>query len=256
MTATAITPEGRTYFGEQVQFDLHALAPGTFEVVAPSRDEAVVVLLEGDLSWRGTRATRTSVFASPASALYLPPAATVEVTVHTPTEIALASSATDDLDVREDATPISVTPNDVVVHDRGRPPWHRLVHDIVADNVPAQRLIVGETFNASGQWSSFPPHKHDGRDGEPALEEIYSYRFDNPDGFGFQGLYEHGGAERAIFLRHGSVVGFASGFHPVCAAPGYRLCYLWVLAGRERRLAMYEDPAHRWLNDSAEGNPT
>jgi hypothetical protein len=89
----------------------------------------------------------------------------------------------------------------VVVHDRGRPGWQRAVHDVIADTVPAQRLLVGETFNEAGQWSSFPPHKHDGGDGEPALEEVYYYRFDRPDGFGFQGLYEHDGPERAVFLR-------------------------------------------------------
>ena len=93
----------------------------------------------------------------------------------------------------------------------------------MADSVPAQRLLVGETFNAAGQWSSFPPHKHDGGDGEPALEEVYYYRFDRPGGFGFQGLYDGDGNERAVFLRHGAVVGFDRGFHPVAAAPGYRL---------------------------------
>ncbi len=153
--------------------------------------------------------------------------------------------------------PVPVTPDDVVVHDRGKPGWQRAVHDVIADTVPAQRLLVGETFNAAGEWSSFPPHKHDGGDGEPALEEVYYYRFDRPDGFGFQGLYEvaddaHGGDERAVFLRHGAVVGIPRGYHPVCAAPGYRLYYLWALApraGTARALALHEDPAHRWLHD-------
>ena len=140
----------------------------------------------------------------------------------------------------------------VVVHDRGKPGWQRSVHDVVADSVPAQRLLVGETFNAAGQWSSFPPHKHDGGDGEPALEEVYYYRFDRPGGFGFQGLYD-GAGERAVFLRHGAVVGIPRGYHPVCAAPGYRLYYLWALSsavGEPRALALYEEPAHRWLHDA------
>ena len=118
--------------------------------------------------------------------------------------------------------------------------------------MPAQRLLVGETFNAPGEWSSFPPHKHDGHDGEPALEEVYYFRFDRPDGFGFQGLYEHAGSEEAVFLRHGAVVGIPRGYHPVCAAPGYRLYYFWALAprpGTPRALALHEDPAHRWLHD-------
>ena len=122
------------------------------------------------------------------------------------------------------------------------------MHDVIADTVHAQRLLVGETFNEPGQWSSFPPHKHDGTDGEPALEEVYYYRFDKPDGFGFQGLYTSDGDERAVLLRHGAIVGIPGGYHPVCAAPGYRLYYLWALVGNERKLAMHEDPAHVWLH--------
>ncbi len=162
-------------------------------------------------------------------------------------ELALAATRNADLPAT-DAGPSFVAPADVVVHERGAPGWQRQVHDIAADNVRAHALIVGETFNEPGQWSSFPPHKHDGEDGEPALEEVYYYRFDRPDGFGFQGLYE-AGDERAVFLRHGAIVGIPRGYHPVCAAPGYRLYYLWALVGNPRQLAMHEDPAHRWLHE-------
>ena len=78
---------------------------------------------------------------------------------------------------------------------------------------------------------------------------MYYYRFDRPDGFGFQGLYETDGEATAVFLKHGSIVGIPRGYHPVCAAPGYRLYYLWALVGDHRQLAMHEDPAHRWLHD-------
>ena len=91
-----------------------------------------------------------------------------------------------------------------------------------------------------------------GADGEPALEEVYYYRFDREGGFGFQGLYESNGQAEAVFLKHGSIVGIPRGYHPVCAAPGYRLYYLWALSaapGTARALALHEDPAHRWLHD-------
>jgi 5-deoxy-glucuronate isomerase len=167
----------------------------------------------------------------------------------TSTAAELAFAATVEYDLPTGAGgPVVVHPDDVVVQPRGKPGWERDVHDVIAGTVPARHLLVGETFNAPGQWSSFPPHKHDGADGEPVLEEVYYYRFDRPDGFGFQGLYEAGGEERAVFLRHGTIVGIPRGYHPVCAAPGYRLYYLWVLVGEERQLAMHEDPAHRWLN--------
>ena len=109
-------------------------------------------------------------------------------------------------------------PADVVIHDRGRPGWQREVHDIIADTVPAQRLLVGETFNEAGQWSSFPPHKHDGGDGEPALEEVYYYRFDRPDGFGFQGLYEHADGSE----RRGVPAARRGRRHPARLPPGVR----------------------------------
>lgn len=209
-----------------------------------------MVLLAGDVEWNGTRATRTDVFDAPAAAVYLPPGSVVDVVAREQSEFALASTVGCALEPGDEDVEM-VSPQQVVVHDRGRPPWQRTVHDVVAENVHAHRLIVGETFNEPGQWSSFPPHKHDGTDGEPALEEVYYFRFDRPGGFGFQGLYDASGDERAILLRHGSVVGIPHGYHPVAAAPGYRLYYLWALVGARRHLAMHEDPAHRWLHDTA-----
>jgi 5-deoxy-glucuronate isomerase len=250
---TTITPQGLAYRGDAVQLDLPVLEAGhAVTVTVPDGIEAALVLLTGDVSFSGRRAHRADVFSHPATAVYLPPGSAIDVAANTRTELALAATVGGELQAPPDAAPVTVEPADVVVRERGRPGWQRSVHDIVADTVPAQRLLVGETFNAAGEWSSFPPHKHDGADGEPALEEVYYYRFDKPEGFGFQGLYEAGGAERAVFLRHGAVVGIPRGYHPVCAAPGYRLYYLWALgprAGTARELALHEDPAHRWLHD-------
>jgi 5-deoxy-glucuronate isomerase len=248
-----IRPRGSAYRGDAVQLDLPVLEAGQeATITVPDGIEAAVVLLAGAATLAGRSARRTDVFAERATAVYAPPGTRVTVAAETRTELALAATVGGELHASPDAEPTPITPADVVVHDRGRPGWQRAVHDVVADAVAAQRLLVGETFNAPGQWSSFPPHKHDGGDGEPALEEVYYYRFDRPDGFGFQGLYELDGAERAVFLRHGAVVGIPSGYHPVCAAPGYRLYYFWALApraGTPRALALHEDPAHRWLHE-------
>jgi 5-deoxy-glucuronate isomerase len=246
-SVATITPRGAAYRGAQVSLDLIEIGAGeTVHVVAPPTDEAVVVLLEGSVRWFGTTASRTSVFEQRASALFVPPAGDVPINAATSSQLALV--ATTGGGCTSTGTPFVVSAEDVVAQPRGRPGWQREVHDVIAPSMPAQRLLVGETFNAPGEWSSFPPHKHDGADGENALEEVYYYRFDRPDGFGFQGLYERDGAERAVFLRNGSVVGIPRGFHPVCAAPGYSLYYLWALSGEHRQLTMFEDPAHRWLN--------
>ena len=242
---------GVAYRGTHVSLALPRLAPGeraTF--AADAGDEAVLVLLVGEVEWCGERASRTDVFDERASAVYLAPGTSVDVHTRAGTELALARTVGCRLVASAGTAPVAVRPDGVVVHRRGRAGWQRDVHDVVADSVPAQCLIVGETFNEPGAWSSFPPHKHDGADGEPALEEVYYFRFDRPSGFGFQGLYEADGAERAVFLRHGTVVGIPRGYHPVAAAPGYRLYYLWALVGSPRQLAMHEDPAHRWLHDT------
>lgn len=246
------------YRGDRVQLDLPTLDEGGSATIAPpGGEEAVLVLLAGDVEWDGVRATRTDVFDARASAVYLPAGSSVDVVANSQTELALAATRNAGLAAAASA-PVFITPTDVVVHERGAPGWLRQVHDVAADNVHAEALIVGETFNGPGQWSSYPPHKHDGTDGEPALEEVYYYRFDRPGGFGFQGLYESESGEvddrksreRAVLLRHGAIVGIPRGYHPVCSAPGYRLYYLWALVGKPRRLAMHEDPAHRWLHDA------
>ncbi|HTD50351.1 MAG TPA: 5-deoxy-glucuronate isomerase, partial [Acidimicrobiia bacterium] len=187
-----ITPQGSAYRGDAVQLDLPTVEPGeTATICASDGVEAAVVLLAGDVTFAEHRACRVDVFDQAATAVYLPPGTAITVQAHTHTELAFAATVDGALRAPHDAAPVIVTPTDVVITGRGRPGWQRDVHDVIADAVPAQRLLVGETFNATGEWSSFPPHKHDGGDGEPALEEVYYYRFDRPDGFGFQGLYEH-----------------------------------------------------------------
>jgi 5-deoxy-glucuronate isomerase len=238
------------YRGEHVRLEIVGLAAGESYVVAPpAGQEAALVLLEGAVDFEGEPAKRTSVFDQRATAVYLPPGSSIEVEATSAAELAFTTTLGYDLTASGEE-PTVVHPDGVVVQPRGKPGWQRDVHDVIDDAVPARHLLIGETFNEPGQWSSFPPHKHDGDDGEPALEEVYYYRFDRPGGFGFQGLYESEGKAEAVFLKHGSIVGIPRGYHPVCAAPGYRLYYLWALVGESRQLAMHEDPVHRWLNDT------
>ena len=110
--------------------------------------------------------------------------------------------------------------------------------------------MVGETFNPPGNWSSYPPHKHDGKDGEPTLEEVYYFTIDPPQGFGQQILYTNDGESASHSVRDGDTVLLPYGYHPVSASPGYRLCYLWGMAGEQRKLALHEDPAHKWIHDA------
>ncbi len=236
------------YRGEHVQLVVFSMDAGeSREAHPPPGQEGAIVLLEGEVDFDGEVAKRSSVFEDRATAAYLPPDSAIVITASSAAELAFVTTVGYELTSTDEAS--IVQPEDVVVQARGKSGWQRDVHDVIAEAAPARRLLVGETFNEPGQWSSFPPHKHDGGDGEPALEEVYYYRFDRPEGFGFQGLYETDGVGEAVFLKHGSIVGIPRGYHPVCAAPGYRLYYLWALVGEPRQLAMHEDPVHQWLNN-------
>ena len=115
-----------------------------------------------------------------------------------------------------------IDPADVADEARGEGTTRRRVRTYV----DAGPLIVGETLNPPGLWSSYPPHRHE-------HEEIYLYRFDPPDGFGMQMRSESDSDERAVVVRDGRIERITSGWHPVVAAPGSTMYYLWALAGAD-----------------------
>ncbi|MFH2068531.1 MAG: 5-deoxy-glucuronate isomerase [Candidatus Omnitrophota bacterium] len=134
---------------------------------------------------------------------------------------------------------------------RGGPNFSRFVSDVVGIKSSAARLIAGETVGETGNWSSYPPHKHD-RDRMPEeslLEEIYFFRFQPENGFGLMRIYtEDGSIDQPMVIRHNDLVSIPKGYHPVVAAAGYEIYYLWALAGLKREMRVYEDPAHKWVN--------
>jgi 5-deoxy-glucuronate isomerase len=115
-----------------------------------------------------------------------------------------------------------IAPDEVADEERGDGATFRRVRTYV----DAGPLIVGETLNPPGLWSSYPPHRHE-------HEEIYLYRFDPPEGFGLQMRSESDDDERAVVVRDGRIERITSGWHPVVAAPGADLYYLWALAGAD-----------------------
>ena len=251
---------------QHLSFGLLRLDGGGRYQVDASEDEVVIVLLRGCFRASGPGFSfdcvgpRRNVFADKASAVYAPPGTRIDIEALQPLEAAVIGSPLRDLG-REGASaangtgrpgtqpgqPVLVTPDAVRVEVRGKPGFEREVHDIVDSRVPALRLIVGETFNRAGQWSSYPPHKHDELvpGVEVPLEEIYYFRVDPPEGFGVQLVYSPDrGFDASYRILDGDVVLLPFGYHPVAAAPGYRLYYLWALAGNERTLRFREDPAH------------
>jgi 5-deoxy-glucuronate isomerase len=132
----------------------------------------------------------------------------------------------------------------------------------------ADKLIAVEVITPGGNWSSFPPHKHDEkRPGESRLEEVYYFEADSPypagrDGAcGYHRVYGSGpGKEIDVCaeVRSGDAILIPHGWHgPAMAAPGYDLYYLNVMAGpdAERAWNICDDPAHTWVRSLWEGQP-
>jgi 5-deoxy-glucuronate isomerase len=236
-----------------MSFFVHRIQPGESFQTSTVDEEAVFVILGGTCSadWgKGVQriGKRKHVFDGFPYALYLPCGSTARFSAETVCEIAecrAPSKAANEARL--------ITPSDVVSSLRGGGNASRQIVDIMGPDFPADKLMVIEVYTPGGNWSSYPPHKHDVHNppAEVDLDEIYYYRINQPDGFAFQHLYagEHAG-ERTLKSRDGDAVLVHSGFHPVVAGPGYDVYYLNFLAGSSRALAVTEDPNHVWIRST------
>ena len=193
----------------------------------------------------GPLGSRPNVFGGKAAAVYLPPGTRGRAQAVTPARLAVCQARS-----RTGAEPTVITPDEVRTKTVGAHNWQREVHDIVDGRLAAGRLLVGETFNRAGCWSSYPPHRHD-EDRLPLeadLEEIYFFQVDPPQGFGFQRVYtDDRRLDESYAIEHDDVVILPRGYHPVAAAPGYQVYYLWLMAGTGRVMCPFDDPAHAWI---------
>ena len=212
-------------------------------------EETVAVLLVGivEMEADGKRFTgqRRDVFNDKAFGLYLPPATKFRVRAQTFVEIALMSAP-----ARQGGEVVVITPDRIKSRSVGQFNWRRDIDDLVDATFPAKRLLVGETRNPPGNWSSYPPHKHEVEDPpfEARLEEVYHFRITPSNGFAVQLLYSDDGTlNDAVIVRDGDTIVIPKGYHPVAAPPGYSVYYLWALAGEGRRLFFRYDPRHAWV---------
>ena len=229
-----------------VHFAVRHIAPGQPWAGTTGAEECCLVLLAGQCriivaSRMDTLGPRKNVFAGYPHAIYLPPRTAFRVEADLPTELAdgRAPSRRRDLDVRV------ITPEQCGFEIRGGGNATRQIVDIIRPDFPADRLLLCEVYTPAGNWSSYPPHKHDvdRPPGEVKLEEIYYYRFEHPDAFGFQRLYDRR-TDRTVTVGHGDVVLVRSGYHPFVTAHGYNAYYLNVLAGTRRSMAASDDPRY------------
>jgi 5-deoxy-glucuronate isomerase len=190
---------------------------------------------------------RASVFDGLPWALYLPRDTDFTLSGLGEVEIAVSGALAD-----ERLEPRLIEPSDVEIEVRGSGNATRQINHIVKPEFPAQRLLVVEVFTPAGNWSSYPPHKHDEDHppGEVVLEEVYYYRTQSepPGAFAVQRLYspQHG-TDVTETVRDGDIMLVPHGYHTTCAAHGYDLYYLNGLAGDRRSMAAADDPALAWI---------
>jgi 5-deoxy-glucuronate isomerase len=244
-----ITPEsaGWTYVG----FESRDLKKGERIALATVDMEACVVLLSGKARITagdfdsGVIGERASVFEGMPWSVYLPAHTSYTVEADTPLEFAVCSApATGKLPARV------IAPSDVETLTRGKGSNTRHVRNILPETAPAESLLVVEVITPAGNWSSYPPHKHD-RDALPEesyLEETYYHRLSPPQGFALQRVYtDDRSLDETLAVGDRDVVLVPRGYHPVGAPHGYDLYYLNVMAGPKRTWRFYNDPNHEWM---------
>ena len=249
-----ITPEqaGWTFCGLRVL----ELEPGASRSLRTGEDELIVLPLEGaaTVTLEGEAFAlegRESVFDAVTDFVYVPRDSELELGSEAGGRFALPSAR-----AQRRLDPRHVAAASVAVELRGAGQASRQINNFCGPDVHfADRLIAVEVLTPEGNWSSYPPHKHDEDvpGVETALEEIYYFEVAG-GGFGYQRAY---GPEIDICeeVRTGDTVLLPSGYHgPSMAAPGYDLYYLNVMAGpSERAWRFTDDPAHAWIRDSWAG---
>jgi 5-deoxy-glucuronate isomerase len=251
-----VTPETAnwSYSGLRVL----TLEPGGSAEFTLDRDEAIVLPLAGgcevacDGQWLELTG-RDGVFAAVTDFAYLSLGSAVTVRSPGGGRFALLTArATRRLPFRYGPA------RDVPVELRGAGNCSRQVNNFATPGVfPTDKLIACEVLTPGGNWSSYPPHKHDeARPGESVLEEIYYFEVRDA-GMGYQRVY--GSTDVLTEVRTGDVVLVPHGWHgPSMAVPGYDLYYLNVMAGPapERAWRIRDDPAHAWVRDTWTGIAT
>ena len=239
--------------------DFHLLALSNGEVFASQTDdrELLAVILGGKATFEvaGKRferiGGRANVFTGKPHSLYLPAGVEYRITAEGAVEIGLTSAPSD-----LNTEPHVIPPAQVADGVWGAANFKRYFRQILTlaaqPDLPARRLIVGETLTPSGNWSTYPPHKHEVDDlpREAFQEEMYFFKVTPTDGFGICHYYNDQGEEENFTVRDNTIMMAPLGYHTVVSAPGYTTYYLWFLAGEHRIQAVSGDPNLGWVDQT------
>ena len=252
-----------------ISFQARRLSTGNQWSFNSNENELAIVILSGAISVNSNRGNwdsieRENVWTSAATALYLPRGTEFTIIAARDSEFAVTWVPTG-----EDHEPWLIQSQDVPVSVRGGDNVSRQINDLLPPGSPVHRLVLVEVYTPSGNWSSYPPHKHDvhiededGKLVEADLEEVYFYMIDRPEGYAYQRVYtdDNSPLQRAgypidilVKAQNNCAVLIPEGYHPVVSAPGYTTYYLNVLAGSAQSLANQDDPHHSWVKESYKG---
>jgi len=246
-----ITPETANW--GYVGFDLYELTPGQSVQQETGEREVCLVMVTGTGSVNtgdqnfASIGNRESVFEDKAPhAVYVPAASSFSVVAETNLTLGVCSAPG-----RDNALPARlITPDQMGRETRGVGTNVRHVCNILPDTEEADSLLVVEVITPGGNWSSYPPHKHDTDDlpRQSSLEETYYHRLNPSQGFAFQRVYtDDRSLDETMSVEDGDVVMVPKGYHPVGAPHGYDLYYLNVMAGPTREWKFQNDPDHDWI---------
>ncbi|OWA34991.1 5-deoxy-glucuronate isomerase [Saccharibacillus sp. O16] len=237
-----------------VQFRLMEMEPGSQFEEELDRDECCIVAMTGRITVSEDEqvfeniGTRESVFErKPTDSVFVAGGGnTFLITAVTRARVALCYAPA----LRPLPTRL-LAAKDIQPEQRGKYHNQRVVHNILPDSDPsASSLLVVEVYTESGNFSSYPPHKHD-QDNLPEesfLEETYYHEIDPQQGFVFQRVYtDDRSLDETMAVEHGDVVIVPAGYHPVGVPDGYASYYLNVMAGPKRIWKFHNDPAHEWI---------
>ena len=233
---------------EFIQFTVHRVAAGAAWHRTVRGEECCVVLLSGggsvsiDEGPAERFGPRSSVFDSYPHAIYVPHRHCMTFHADAVSEIAECRAPSE-----KPLHPRIIRPEECGFEIRGGGNATRQIVDILPPAFPADRLLICEVFTPGGNWSSYPPHKHD-VDNPPAevdLEETYYYRMRGDGAYGFQRLYTaDGSTDVTLTVEDRDLVLIREGYHPFVAAYGFDAYYLNVLAGTRRSMAASDDPRY------------
>lgn len=236
-----------------VGFSLYRLRAGETAAEATGEREVILVMVEGKArlsgagqDW-GVLGQRMDVFErTPPHSLYLPAGTDWKAMAETDCTLAVCSAPGMG---RHEARRIG--PAGIELNQRGKGQNIRFINNIAMEAEDyCDSLLVTEVFTPSGNWSSYPSHRHD-EDDYPRityLEETYYHRLNPPQGFGVQRVYtDDGRLDETMAVSDHDIVLVPRGHHP-CGAPyGFEMYYLNVMAGPRRKWRFVAAPEVEWI---------